>query len=194
MSALAPRDNGAALAKDLSAQEPFQAYLPQLQAYEDDGMASKRDTPYLPWIVRKETYAHLDETDALGAGGAVQRPRLSKDATTFGNLRSVDPFDRTWENVAGEPVLRADAWIESGRHEENASEGSRLWCRTDIVRAYLEARDADLLWLVRLRRRDGGYGNRRTRYWHTTAVIRLSSTLEVSYHPGRANELDDSKY
>jgi hypothetical protein len=194
MSALAPRDKSAALAKDVAAQGPFQAYLPQLQANEDDGMASKRDTPYLPWIVRKETYAHLDDTDALGARGAVQRPRLSKDATTFGKLRSVDPFDRTWENAAGEPVLRAEAWIESGRNEESASEGSRLWCRTDIVRAYLEACDADLLWLVCLRRRDGGYGNLRTRYWHTTAVIRLSATLEVGYHPGRANELDESEY
>jgi hypothetical protein len=194
MSALAPRDKSATLAKDVAAQGAFQAYLPQLQAYEDDGTASKRDAPYLPWIVRKEGYAHLDETDALGADGAVQRPRLSQDATTFANLRSVDPFDRKWETAAGETVLRADAWIESGRHEESASEGSRLWCRTDFVRAYLEARGADLLWLVRLRRRDGGYGSQPTRYWHTTAVIRLNSTLEVSYYPGRANELDDSKY
>lgn len=194
MSALAPRDKSAALAKDMAAQGPFQAYLPQLQAYEDDGMASERDAPYVPWIARKETYSHLDKTDALGADGAVQRPRLSQDATTFGSLRSADPFDRTWENAAGETVLRADAWIESGRHEESASEGSRLWCRTDFVRVYLEARGTDLLWLVRLRRRDGGYGSQSTRYWHTTAVIRLNSSLEVSYYPGRANELDDSKY
>jgi hypothetical protein len=194
MSALAPRDKSAALANDVAAQSPFQAYLPQLQTYEDDGTASKRNAPYMPWIVRKETYAHLDETDALGANGAVQRPRLSQAATTFANLRSVDSFDRAWENAAGETVLRADVWIESRRHEESASEGSRLWCRTDVVRAYLEARDADLLWLVRLRRRDGGYGSQRTRYWHTTAVIRMNSSLEVSYISGRANELEESKY
>jgi hypothetical protein len=194
MSALAPPNKSAALAKDVAAQGPFQAYLPQLQTYEDDGMASKRDAPYVPWIVRKESCSHLDETDALGADGAVHRPRLSQDATTFGNLRSVDPFDRTWENEVGETVLRADAWIESGRHEESASEGSRSWCRTDFVRAHLEARGADLLWLVRLRRRDGGYDSQPTRYWHTTAVIRLNSSLELSYYPGRANELDDSKY
>ncbi len=58
----------------------------------------------------------------------------------------------------------------------------------------MEARDADLLWLVRLRRRDRGYGSQRTRYWHTTAVIRMNSSLEVSYTPGRANELEESKY
>lgn len=194
MSALAPRHKSAALAKDVAAQGALQAYLPQLQAYEDDGMASKREAPYVPWIVRKESYPHLDEMDALGANGAVQRPRLSRDATTFGNMRSADPFDRTWENAGGETVLRADTWIESGRHEESASEGSRLWCRTDFVRAYLEARGADLLWLVRLRRRDGGYGSQPTRYWHTTAVIRLNSSLKVSYYPGRMNELEDSKY
>jgi len=194
MSALARRDKSAALAKDVAAQDPFQAYLPQLQAYEDDGAVSKHDAPYVPWIVRKEAYSHLDKTDALGADCAVQRPRLSQNAVTFGDLRSVDPFDRIWENAACETVLRADAWIESGRHEESASEGSRLWCRTDFVREYLEARGADLLWLVRLRRRDGGYGSQPTRYWHTTAVIRLNSRLKVSYYSGRANELHESTY
>jgi hypothetical protein len=162
--------------------------------HEDDGLDSKRDAPYLPWIVHKEAYAHLDETDALGADGAVQRPRLSQHATAFAKLRSVDPFDRTWENAAGETVVRADAWIEYDRHEDGASEGSRLWCRTDFVRAYLEARDADLMWLVRLRRHEGGSGSQRTRYWHTTAVIRMNFSLEVSYTPGRANELEESKY
>ena len=194
MSALAPRNKSAALAKEVAATDPFQACLPKLQAYEDDGMASKRNAPYVPWIVRKETYSHLDETDALGADGALLRPRLSQDAITFGKLRSADPFDRTWENAAGEIMLRADAWIESGRREESASEGARLWCRSDFVRAYLEARSADLLWLVRLRRRDKGYGGQPTRYWHTTAVIRMNPSLKVSYYPGRANELDDSKY
>ena len=194
MSALAPRDQSAALAEEVAAQGPFQAYVPQLQMYEDDGVAPNRAAPYLPWIVRKEAYAHLDETDALGADGAVQRPRLSQDVTAFAKLRTVDPFDRTWENAAGETVVRADAWIESGRHEGGASEGSRLWCRTDVVRAYLEARDADLMWLVRLRRHDGGHGRERGRYWHTTAVIRMSASLEVSYNPGRSNELEESKF
>jgi len=194
MSALAPRDQSGALAVELAAQGPFQAYLPQLEMYEYDGMASDRDAPYLPWIVRKEAYAHLDETDALGAAGAVQRSRWGPDVTAFAKLRSVDPFDRTWENAAGETVVRADAWIESGRHEEGASDGSRLWCRTDVVRAYLEARDVDLMWLVRLRRHDGGHGRERSRYWHTTAVIRMSASLEVSYTTGRSNEMEESKY
>ncbi|MEQ7892608.1 NACHT domain-containing protein [Xanthomonas arboricola] len=194
MSALAPRDQSAALAEDLAAQGPFQAHVPQLQIYGDDRVASKRDAPYLPWIVRKDTYAHLDETDVLGAVGAVRRPRLSQDVTAFAKLRSVDQFERTWENAVGETVVRADAWIESSRHEEGASEGSRLWCRTDVVRGYLEARDADLMWLVRLRRSDGGYGTERSRCWHTTAVIRMSASLEVSYTPGRSNEIEESKY
>lgn len=194
MSALAPRDQSAALAEELAAQGPFQAYLPQLELYEDDGMASNRDAPYLPWIVRKEAEAHLDETDALGAAGAVQRSRLSPDFTAFAKLRSVDPFDKTWENAAGETVMRADAWIESGRNEEYASDGSRLWCRTDVVRAYLEAREADLMWLLRLRRRDGGYGRERSRYWHTTAVIRMSASLDVSYTTGRSNEMEESEF
>lgn len=192
MSALAPRNKSAALAKDVAAEEPFQAYLPQLQAYEDDGMDCERNAPYLPWIVRKEACAHLDETDALGAQGAVRRPRLSRDATTFANLQSADPFDRTWENAAGETVLRAEVWIQSGR-EQHEREGSRLWCRTGIISEYLTARDSDLLWLVLLRRRDGGTGSQPTRYWHTTAVIRMNAAIEVSYTPGRMNEFEESK-
>jgi hypothetical protein len=194
MSVLAPRDQSAALAEDLAAQGPFQAYVPQLQMYEDGGVASNRDAPCLPWIVRKEAYAYLDETDALGAVGAVQRSRLSPDVTAFAKLRSVDSFDRTWENAAGETVVRADAWIESSRHEEGVSDGSRLRCRTDVVSAYLEARNADLIWLVRLRRHDGGHGRERSRYWHTTAVIRMSASLEVSYTTGRSNEMEESKF
>lgn len=194
MSALVPRDQSTALAEELAAQGPFQAYLPQLEVYEDDGIASNRHAPYLPWIVRKEAYARLDETDALGAAGAVQRSRLSLDVTAFAKLRSVDPFDRTWENAAGETVVRADAWIESGRHEEATSDGSRLWCRTDVVRAYLEARDVDLMWLVRLRRHDGGHGRERSRYWHTTAVIRMSASLEVRYTAGWSNKMEESKF
>lgn len=194
MSALAPRDQSAALAEELAAQGPFQAYLPQLEMYEGDGVASNRDAPYLPWIVRKEAYAYLDETDALGAAGAVQRSRLSPDVTAFTKLRSLDPFARTWENAAGETVVRADAWIESDQHGEGASEGSRLSCRTDVVRAYLKARDADLMWLVRLRRHDGGHGRERSRYWHTTAVIRMSASLEVSYTTGRSNEMEESNF
>ncbi|MCC8362629.1 NACHT domain-containing protein [Lysobacter sp. A6] len=192
MSALASRNESLALAKDVAAMGPFQAYLPQLQTYEDDGTASKRDAPYVPWIVRNEAYSRLDETDALGAAGAVQRPRLSHDATTFGNLRPVDAFGRTWADAAGETVLRADAWVESDR--EGKSEGSRLWCRTDFVGAYLEARGADLLWLVLLRRYKEGSGGGPSRFWHTTAVIRLKSSLEVTYYAGRANELDESKF
>ncbi|MBO7942965.1 hypothetical protein JTP77_044715, partial [Streptomyces sp. S9] len=79
MSSLAPRDQSAALAEKVAAQGPFQAYVPQLRMYEDKGAISKQDAPYLPWIVHKEAYAHLDETDVLGANGAVQRPRLSQE-------------------------------------------------------------------------------------------------------------------
>jgi hypothetical protein len=193
MSALAPRDLSGVLAREVAAQGPFQAYLPQLQ-YEDDGSASERYAPYLPWIVRKEAHAHLDDTDMLGDDGAVQRPRLGEDVKGFANLRSVDPFDRTWENTAGEIVVRADAWIESGRDEEGSSEGSRLWCRTDLVSAYLEARDADLMWLVRLRRHQGGYNRERRRYWHTTAAIRMSASLEVDYTAGLSNQMEESKF
>ena len=194
MSSLAPRCESAQLAMEVAAQTPFQAYLPQLEMNDDDGSAMKRHAPFIPWIVRKHAYARLDETDLLGAGGAVQRSRLSEDATVFANMQSVSSFDRTWVNTSGEAVLRAEAWIESGLNEECARDGSRLSCRTDVVRAYLEARDADLLWLVRLRRRDGGYGNQRTSYWHTTAVIRMSSSLEVTYYPGRSNELEVLKF
>lgn len=194
MSALAPRNQSAALAMDLAAQGPFQAYLPQLDMEHCADMASNCDSPYLPWIVRKEAYAHLDETDALGAAGAVQRSRLSPDVTAFAKLRSVDPFNRTWKNAAGETVVRADAWIESGRHEEGASDGSRLRCRTEVVSAYLEARDADLIWLVRLRRHEGGHGRERGRFWHTTAVIQMSASRAVSYTGGRSNEMEEMKF
>ena len=59
---------------------------------------------------------------------------------------------------------------------------------------YLEARDADLIWLVRLRRHEGGHGRERSRYWHTTAVIRMSASLEVSYTTGRSSEMKEMEF
>ena len=100
---------------------------------------------------------------------------MSPDVTAFAKLRSVDPFDRTWEDSTGETVVRADAWIESSRNKEGATDGSRLWCRTDVVRAYLEARDADLIWLVRLRRHEAGHGRERSRYWHIEVLSRMAA-------------------
>lgn len=149
------------------------------------------------WVIpawKSTAYACLDATDAVDAVEAVQRSRLSPDVTAFANLRSVNSFDRTWENAVGETVVRADAWIESSRHVEGASDGSRLWCRTGVVSAYLAARDADLIWLVRLRRHDGAQGRERSRYWHTTAVIRMSASLDVSYTTGRSNEMEELNF
>ncbi len=195
MSALAPRSKSRALAESVAAMDPFQAYFPRLQPYEDEGLgSSNRNAPYVPWIVIRDEDARLDEPDVLGVSGATRRGCLSQAANAFGQLQTSDPFSRRWATPSGDVMVRSEMWIDENRGRDGRTSGSRLLCRAAFVRDYLAASDADLLVLVLLRKYDEGHGDQASRYWHTTAVVRITAELEVAYYPGRANELHESKY
>jgi hypothetical protein len=195
MSALAPCSKGVALAKAVAAADPFHAYFPHLQSHEDgDATEALRNAPYLPWVVVGDSEARLDEVDPLAVSGATQRRRLSQAANDFGQLTSTDAFGREWAAPSGEVQVRSELWIESHSRREGRKEGARLLCRASFIRDYLAANDADLLLLVRLRSYKEGRVEVRSRHWHTTAVVRVTRSLDVTYFPGRANELHESKY
>lgn len=195
-SALVPSRKSAIQATTLAATDPFQAYLPRLQAYEDAGPSSVRSqAPYLPWVVTPAESVRLDEADMLGVVEAAQRDRLASAANAFGHLASTDPFRRTWSNPDGDVVVRSEVWAHSteGRKGGRGS-GSRLRCRTTLVRDFLSANASHLLLLVILRHHESGSGNRASRYWHTTAVVRVTESLEFTLYSGRVNELHESKF
>lgn len=195
VSALAPRGESIALAESVAAADPFRAYFPRLQPYEDgDATEVRRNAPYLPWVVVWDDDARLDVADSLGVSGAAQRRRLSQAAIDFGQLTPTDTFGRAWVSPSGEVLVRSEVWMESSRRRERRTKGARLLCRASFVREYLAASDADLLLLVRLRSYQEGFGGERSRFWHTTGVVRVTPSLAVSLHPGRTNELHESNY
>ena len=91
--------------------------------------------------------------------------------------------------------MRSEVWAQptEGREGGHGS-GSRLQCRTTLVRDFLSTNASHLLLLVILRRYESGSGGRAPRYWHTTAVVRVTELLDFTLYPGRVNELHESKF
>ena len=194
-SALVPSRKSAGLARKLAGTDPFQAYLPRLEVYEDaEGDTARSHEPYLPWVVTPERDARLDVADALGVARAGRRTRLSSAVNAFGQLSSNDPYHRTWRNPAGNVVVQSEVWNRraNGRYGDCGSD-SRLQCRSTLVKNLLSAKASHLLILVMLRY-ESGYASRASLYWHTTAVVRVDKSLKVTVYPGLVNELYESMF
>jgi len=92
-------------------------------------------------------------------------------------------------------MAQSEAWGRNRANDEDeASNGRRLICNTNLLRQVLISENAELLLLIKLRRHDKGYGNRDSQYWHTTAVVRIKESLEFEYYTGKTNELHVMKY
>lgn len=195
-SALAPAHRSAKMAQSLAKQDPFQAFLPQLETYEDhDPKATRSHAPYIPWLVIPSVEAKLDEADMLGVVGAAGRGRLSNVANTFGHLTTEDSFGRAWCNPSGAIVVRSEVWCQHAeRNKDDRTSGTRMLCRTDFIRDFLAENKAHLLLLVVLRRYEPGFGDRSSQFWHTTAVVSVTESLAFTFYPGHINKLHKSRY
>lgn len=195
-SALAPAHRSAKLAHSLAKKDPFLAFLPQLETYEDDDPeAALSHAPYIPWVVIPSAEAKLDEADVLGVIEVARRGKLSKVANTFGHLTAEDSFGRVWRNPSGAIVVRSDVWCQHAeRNHDDRTSGTRMLCRSDFIRDYLSANKAHLLLLVVLRRYEPGFGDRPSQFLHTTAVVSVTESLAFTIYPGCINKLHKSRY
>lgn len=195
-SALAPSTKANNLAVELSQKDPFQAWLPIMQEYElGHEFSHSEQDQFKPWIVWPSTETRLDETDPLGADCAVRRLHFTKTVNAIAELKTTDPFCRKWVNGEGKVMAQSEAWGRNRANDEDeANNGNRLICNTNLLRQLLTRENAELLLLIILRRYDRGYGNRDSQYWHTTAVVRIKKSLEFEYYAGRNNELHVMKY
>lgn len=196
MSALAPSSSSAELATTLAAEAPSQVYLPHLRAGDEGDPCMKQDRdPLQPWIVINEREALLDVTDVLGAADATSRPRLASSVNEFGQLVSGDPFNRSWCNSQGQAVVRAQAWSSMKEDGERIREsGESLECKASFIRDYLSAKGCHLLLLMKLQRYEASWRDTPAKFWYTTAVVRVTESLSFDFYPGRANELQESRY
>lgn len=189
-SALVPKRKSATIAGSLAKQDPFQAYLPHLDVYEDEDDEDRSSfKPYIPWVISPSAEANLDEGNTLGIIGAVRRSRLSNAANTFGRLTANDPFRRSWIDSAGKVIVSSEAWCQySNRRSDGPFSGLRMQCKSDFIKDYLVANNSHLLVLIRLRRYESGFGGEKSKYWHSTAVVRITETLNFEYYAGCINE------
>lgn len=67
-----------------------------------------------------------------------------------------------------------------------------MLCRSDLIRNYLAANNAHLVLLIVLRQYEPGFGDRSSQFKHTTAVVRVTESLDFTYHRGRTNELHEN--
>jgi hypothetical protein len=189
-SALAPPRYAKKLALQLSRQDPFQAWLPRAEEYDDGGEYSRFEKePYKPWIIWPSVEARLDETDQLGVTSAVRRYCFTKAVNAISSLKAMDPFRRTWVDPTGRVAARSEAWGRNPAHDEEESIcAERLVCSSGFLKHVLLKRRAELLVLVILRRYDKGFGSRDSQYWHTTAVVRIDQSLDFKFYPGAINK------
>jgi hypothetical protein len=192
---VSPRD-ARKLALGLSKEDPFQAWLPRVEEYEDgDEHSHSVKEPYMPWIVWPSTEAKLDQTDPLGADCAMRRLHFTKTIEAIGQLETTEPFKRTWIDSEGRVAARSEAWGRNRMHdEEEPMSGLRLVCSGDFLKSVLAKQRAELLLLVILRRYDRGFRGQESQYWHTTGVIRVKQSLDFEFFPGAANKLHVMKY
>jgi len=195
-SSMVPSEQGDSVAKNVAAQDAFQIDAPTLEEHEEgDPRWLKFKTPFLPWLVTTHARAGIDQTDVFGVVGAAERTRLTTEAIKFGDLTQRDPFGREWLDRCGATVFRVETWCQYGdRHEGQREGGDRATCRSSFLREFLRAQACDLICVIRLRRSDPGRGDRRSRYWHTTLVVRITPSLEVTLYPGLANAIHESMF
>ncbi len=195
-SALVAPQHAKKLALELSKEDPFQAWLPQMEDYDsgDEHLRATKE-PFEPWIIRPSVKFGLDETDPLGVPSAVRRLYLTKSVNEMSSLKARDPFRRTWVDPKGQVVVRSEAWGHNTAHdEEESSSAERLVCSSGFLKDQLLKRRAQLVVLVILRRYDKGFGSRDSQDWHTTAVVRVDQSLDFEFYPGVINKLHESKH
>lgn len=194
-SALVSTQDAIKSAIQLSKEEPFQMWLPSVEY--DDGIENSlsRKEPYKPWIVWPYSEARMDELDPLGTISVVRRLHFTKAINAVCSLKPVDPFMRIWTDIDGKIAARSEAWVSNHtRGQDGSDSGRRLVSSSEFLTNALKKERAELLVLIKLRRYENGYGGQGSKYWHTTAVIRINQSLDFEYYSGVANKLHEMKY
>jgi hypothetical protein len=195
-SALMPVGDSENVAARLAKKDPFRVSLPFFEDSDATRSSSGRDEKKgVEWILRPTTMTKLDQTDPWGPGSALGRPQFSQKIQTQFCLRPTDSFNRGWADGENEKVAGAEAWgSHSHFQHEDTINGERLVCTKEFLKKILNAENCDLLLLVVLQRYDKGYSSERSKYWHTTAIVKVRQNLKYKYFPGASNKLHENMY
>jgi hypothetical protein len=196
-SALVPPEKAQRLARRLIREDPMRVWLP---LYEEDDAGGEylhvdRKSEYTPWIVSRSRGARLDEDDPFGAPCANWRPRLSRDYVHALSLTTDDPFSRMWHDKSKRVALWGQAWGRENKESEGGpASGLRLLCSASLLKTVLGKFDKDLLLLINLERYESKLYQKRSKFIHTIAVVRVTKALNFEYFPGRINHVYEALY
>ena len=190
-SALASPRQATMLARQLASEEPMQAWLP---AYHGTEERSASMDGYLRWIFLPSLTSRLDEHDPYGALCGSARPRIASEYIESSNLRSNDPFDRTWLRNGGAVAARTQAWRSDTKiGDEVSRSGSRKFITSSALKSLLSDHGKDLLVLIKLERYERSFRGDGKRS-HTLCVVCVTKNLDVKYFKGKTNHLWVPKY
>jgi hypothetical protein len=195
-SALVRASQAKQLVAKLVAEDPFRAWLPTLEGNEAGDEYSHNSKPkHVAWVVWPSKSAGLDERDPLGARSAVHRPHFSKAVNALAGLRAADPFRRQWLDSRGKLMASSEAWGRAEAHDEETSRnGERLICQAELLQRILTAQDCDLLILLTLERYERGTRSTDSRYWNSSAVVRMTKTFDYEFYRGAVNKPHETKF
>ena len=194
-SALVPSKDATKMAFTLSKKQPFDMWLPSVEYDDEIENSFSRKEPYKPWIVWPYSEARLDERDLLGSISAVRKLHFTKAVNVASQLKAEDPFKRKWTLSNGKIAARSEAWVSHrARGKDESESGRRLVCSSEFLRDVLQKESAELLVLIKLTHYKAGYSGQGSKYWHTTAVIRIKQSLNFDYYPGVTNKLHEMKF
>jgi hypothetical protein len=183
------------IALEVAQEDGFSAWLPSARDYGSPRDREGKPARTFPILLQPDAEAGIDEFDPLGSIATMRRPRFSDRVISKMGLKSVDPFMRVWKKSKNGIVCRSEAWGTSKRDRDGESDtGNRLCCAKEFVSQLLRAQKMDMLLLVLLRKYEKGYGGNSSKYWHTSAVIHLTSDMTHVYYPGLASARHEHKY
>lgn len=195
-SALVDSTKASRAASNLAREDPFQAWLPEIEQYEGGNEYSHHGKDaHIPWIVGPHVEPRLDGLDLLASRRATARERLADRMNALLSLSTSDPFQREWVDPSGRTVVRSEAWRREPTYEDReATYGKRLVCLSEEIKHVLADMNSDLVILLLLRRYESGYSGNPSRYWHTTAVVQIKESLDFKFYKGRVNELHTTEF
>ena len=197
-SALVDGKKGRMLAKDLAEDEDaFSIWLPTLDHHDDEHQSFLTGRQgYKPWIVHPSVEGiELERHDPLSVISVERRPRFAREIADHYSLRPSDPFQRSWIMPGKRVAATTEAWGFEMPHENGGESGVRLVCRTKFLGRVLEWRQADLIVLIKLRRYEERRSlNRRSKFSHTVAVLRVKKDMKFDYFVGCVNQVKQLEY
>jgi hypothetical protein len=163
-------------------------WLPLYQKYEDgDEFNHNKPLNYEAWTVAPLATAGLDEYDPLGSTQAIIRPYLCDNIRQLFGLKSTDPFNRKWTSHNSHCSF-AEAWGSGVSDSEDRNpHGRRLKCTKTFLQKVLNIKNKELLILIKLQRYEKDSYRTESKSHYTTAVVRVSGNLSVTYYPGKIN-------